>query len=225
MTIECDVTPTANVICVSRSMPDRELNAGCLLYGFGSVPEADTVVDNAIQRAVNCAAGSITQTLDLAMESEYGTNFTPVAQNTAQTLRAVSKNLWDLSRCSGQGVYIGGVVVYFAGCNYFAIPFGGAALLSFRDRTLSRLDTPAVSNIIHDALGIRNGWSGRIMQGSLAPGDILLGATGVPNDWQQCQQQIHEQTTSDIQSISAAMILRQHIAVASADAAVIEFRL
>ena len=206
-------------------MPDRELNAGCLLYGFGSVPEADTVVDNAILRAVNCAAGSITQALNLAMQSEHSSDFAIVAQNIAQTLRAISKNLWDLSRCSGQGVYIGGVIVYFAGCNYFAIPFGGAALLSFQDRALSRLDTPAENNIIHDALGIRTGWSGRIMQGSLVPGGILLGTTGIPTDWQQCQQQIYEQTSSDIQSISAAMILRQQIAVASTDAAVIEFRL
>lgn len=225
MTIECDVAPAANVICVSRSIPEQELNAGCLLYSFGSVPEADTVVDNAILRAVNCAAGSLTQTINQAMQNEHSNDLTIVAQNIAQTLRAISKNLWDFSRCTGQGVYIGGVIVYFAGCNYFAIPFGGAALLSFQGRELSRLDPPAENNIIHDALGIRNGWAGRILQGSLAPGSILLGTTGTPADWQQCQQQIYEQTTSDIQSISAAMILRQQIAVASTDAAVIEFRL
>lgn len=224
MIIDCDVSPKMNSICASRSIPELQLNAGCLLYGFGSLPAIDAVFDNGIQRATQCVAGSVTHSLDQIMQGETCGDLPQVAQHLAQTLKMASRNLWELNQSAGQGIYVAGVIAYFTDLQYIAIPFGGAVLLGLQAQQLVRLDKNQNNPIIHDAVGSRAGWSGKVIQGSLAPRDILWGATESPRDWNGCQEQLLEYSNAEIRTGSASSLLRQHIAVAREDAAVIAFR-
>ena len=222
MVIDCDVSPGLNGICVSRSIPERHLYAGCLLYGFGSVPSIDAAFDNGIQRAVSCVAGSVTNALEYIIQNETYSDYSQVAQHMVQTLKSTSNKLWSINQSVGQGIYVGGVLAWFSNLQYIALSFGGAALLMIKGHNAVRVgDDDGL--IIYDAVGSRAGWTGKVYQGTLLPGEILLGAIKESHDWRQLQQQMNEFTV-DAMAENMASVLRQYIAAPNEAAAVIEFR-
>ena len=224
MTITCDAAPGAPYVCVQREIAEKHIRAGAMFFGYGTVPSKDGVLESGIQTAVGAVAGAVTQVMEQGMnDSERCEDLQQIAHLTATALRTASRNLWELCHCAGQGIYVGGVIAYFCGTQYIALAFGGAGLLLFAEDKLQCLITPAGDMLIHDAVGGRNGWSGKFMHGTLPPGGILLGITDMPLNWQKCEEQIRAYAGPGIHVDTAAMILRHQIASRQETAAVIEF--
>lgn len=224
MTITCDVAPGAHCVCVQREVGEKHIHAGAMFFGYGTVPPKDGVLEHGIQTAVEAVAGTVTQAMEQGMnDSEKCEDLQQIAHLTATALRTASRNLWELCRCAGQGIYVGGVIAYFHETQYIALAFGGAGVLLFAEDKLQNLVPPASDRLIHDAVGGRNGWSGKFIHGILPPGGILLGTTDIPLNWRKCEEQIREYAGPGIHVNTAAMALRNMIATRPDAAAVIEF--
>lgn len=225
MTISCDIAANSQCVCIQRQIKEKSIYAGGLFYGYGSVPAGDSILENGIHRAVVAVAGSVAHILEQAMnDDQICEDLHQVAHLAANALRTASRNLWELRQCSGQGIYVGGVLAYFCGTQYIVSAFGGAGLFLFENGQLRCLVEPAGNRLIYDALGGKNGWSGKFAQGLLSSGDILFGATDLPHNWQSCEERLREYVEPGIHVVSGAMILRQGIISRAEEAAVIEFR-
>lgn len=224
MTVTCDTTPNTPCICLSREVPDKQLLAGCLLYGFGSTPSRNSILEKGFTQAVNSVAGSISNTLESCLQDNQNHSDPQyIARETARSLREASRNLFELGCLAGQGIYVGGIIAYFSELQYVATAFGGASLMLFENGLLHNLNNSVKDGLIYDAVGSKKGWAGKFNQGTLPSDGLLLGATGFPHDQLKCEQRLIEYTTPGIQVNSGATILRQLLAPDSM-AAAIEFR-
>lgn len=224
MTVTCDMTPNTPCICLSREIPDKRLLAGCLLYGYGSTPPRNSVLEKGLRRAVNAVAGTISNTLEICLQDDQNHSDPQyVASVAAKTLRETSSNLFELGCLAGQGIYVGGIIAYFSELQYVATAFGGASLMLFDNGLLHNLNNSVQNGIIYDTVGSKKGWAGKFNQGTLPSNGLLLGATGFPHDQNKCEKRLTEYTTPGIQINSGAAILRQLLAP-DPMAAAIEFR-
>lgn len=223
MTVTCDITPNSPCICLSRDIPEKHLLAGCLLYGYGSLPSRDAVLDNGHSRAANAVAGAVSAALEACLQDDlhYGDpQF--VADTITKALRAANADLFELSCLAGQAVYVGGVIGYFCEDRYVAIAFGGAAMMLFENGSLRPLNGTG-ADLIFDAVGSRRRWTGTFYQGTLTSGGLLLGATEYPHDPGKCEKQLAEYTAPGIHVNTGASTLR-HLLAPGAVPAAIEFR-
>jgi hypothetical protein len=218
------MTPNTPCICLSREIPDKRLLAGCLLYGYGSTPSRNAVLEKGFSKAVNAVAGIISNTLEACLQDNQN-NSDPqyIASETAKSLREASKYLFELGHLAGQGIYVGGVIAYFSELQYVATAFGGASLMLFENGLLHDLNNSVQNGLIYDAVGSKKGWSGKFNQGTLPNNGLLLGATGYPHDQNKCEKQLAEYIAPGIHVNTGATILCQLLAP-DPMAAAIEFR-
>ena len=226
MDILCDIGQKTHCICAQRSYKEHQISCGAMFYGYGTVPRLDAIMDNGVDRAVKAVAGFVTKAIEEASnDPAQCTDIQAVAHQLATALRTASRTLWEISRLAGQGLYVGGTIVYTYKQAYIATAFGGAELLSFSNGYLCTIAGQSDDKLIYDAVGGKNGWAGKFVRGDFSSHDILFGTTGpIIHKHEDCTQQLQEYTMPGIHTTTGAMIVRQYLDIDPECAAVIEYR-
>lgn len=224
MFCDCSIPSGADCICAVRNVPEKDVGAGCLFFGYGSTPPDDAVCEDALPRALTGVAGIITDAVDSVMRSGCATDFSTITAHIDSALKSANWKLWDLGKKLGQGIYIGGSVFYTVQAQYLEISWGGGAAYVLENNRLVQLEQPSLNHLIRDALGGAEHWSGHFRQGVLPLYGSVFGVTGTPKDMAECERQLLAATVPGYATDTLASIFRSNLQEDAWVPAVIEIR-
>ena len=147
---------SGKAICAGKTWAVSGGTAGVLLYGFGTRPPADAVCTDGIRKSLENTAKTVLAAMDTAASSASGSDLRYVWATTADALRNANDQICSLSAFLGQGLYIGGTIVYIVRNQYFLYTFGGAASYIWDGSSLVPLVLLDSDGLIRDALGNHN---------------------------------------------------------------------
>lgn len=211
-----DVDNTGTAICSVRQCPEKQLTAATLLFSFGTIPDDNSVCPDSNRRAVRQADMVLQEQLGQTLESEKAGSFQFAASMIIDALQRCNRQIWETGIYLGQGLYLGGVIVYCVGNDFIFFPFGGGTVYTWDGKTLVRQGTPETNDgLIRDAVGSRSTWQPKCWQGRLEAGGRLLCLTDVINNAERCITSIRKGEEPGAHASTVAVLLRRDLEEAS----------
>lgn len=211
-------------VCLAKRWKKQNVTAGFLLTAFGTLPAVDSISQDSMKASLTITAGAIQECLESAATSDGSQDLLYCATRLMDTFAAVHGRIRALRSLLGQGIYIGGAVVYFAGQQYILFPFGGVSCHTWDGIELIRQGSsafePGADGLIHDAIGCTESWKGQCWQGTLAPGRHLLCMTGEPD--QEAARKSLRQATGRHPNTLAMLLRREQQKVCTLPAGVLD---
>ena len=187
-----DVDSSGNAVCSVKQWPEKELLCGVQLFVYGSPAPRHSVCPDSFMLALRKAISHIQTTAENLVQSEGYGDLMYAATRLCDGIKEVNIQIWELGAFLGQGIYIGGNIVYLVGSQYFITPFGGGHVYLWDGETLKRRGAKSQDRFIRDAIGAAAVWPGICWKGTLAEGNSILCLTGALNSSDAAADQIRE---------------------------------
>lgn len=164
-----DSTPSSNTACLAKEVKDRGLGCAILLYACGSVMAADAVMD-AVPFTLSKAEATLRQSMDEILHSGGADDLLYAVTSLTTVCKDLNREIIDISDYLGQGIYLGGVIMYHTYRNYALLPFGGGHAYRYENETLSVLGVQYEDPFARNALGASRSWDCEFIQGDYQEG-------------------------------------------------------
>lgn len=201
-----DFNKQAPVMC--RVFQKKNIFAAILLSGFSSIVPPGAAYASQEARTIEMIYAQLSNVISQIAESDQNSDMNYVGTGITESLKITNRQLWDVSRLTGQGLYASGVIFYAVNERYLLFPFGGAAAYSVAANRLIRQGTlDSNDNLIYDALGGNISWQGQCWNGNFPKGSKMLLLSEPIFDLQAASAKI--QAEDGGQAETTAMRIRQ----------------
>lgn len=196
--------------CAFYTVPEKKMAAACLLHGFGTVPHRNMAEPQGIRKGLDLSMGQFLNTIEFTIYAEGCKDLRYVATHIVDEIQRVNSRLREAGAILGQGIYIGGAIVYFVENHYLLIPFGGAAVyIAGQNSLIHQAEKPSADGLIRDAIGGAGVWKGRCWQGILPYDSSMFLLSEDLKDTDHTFQKIEPALTSDAHPNTPSMLLRR----------------
>lgn len=221
-----DARPAEHACCAAKTWLGKNVSAGIMLYVFGTTPDPNAICTDAHKQAINLIRVMLMEKLE-EITSGIGANDVRYASMMLlDTLNDCNLRIRELRAFLGQGIYLGGTVIYTSARSCCVITFGGCSAYLWTEHSITRFGTPPDSHLIRDALGGREAWKPEVFQHSFSDADRGLLVVSAPNiNAEYCLKQLVDGLRSDSQiSHTPSILIRHEIEkVTGSPSAVLEF--
>ena len=201
-----DVNEHAPAMC--RAFQGNDIFAAVLLAGFSSTVSPGAAYASQEARAIELIYAHLSNTISQIAGSDKSGDMNYVGTSITESLKTANRQLWDVGRFTGQGLYASGVVFYEINERYLLFPFGGAAAYSASATRLIRQGTlDSNDNLIYDALGGNINWQGKCWNGSFPKGSKMILVSEPLFDLNAALAEY--QSANSNQTKTAAMLIRK----------------
>lgn len=162
-------------VTLCKSTSQGNAFASVLLSGFGTCVSARFSFQQQEMRAVEMVFAQVSNAINSVITSDSRGDLHFAGTHIADALRKVNEQLWSVSKASGQGLYVSGVVFYWIEDKYLLFPFGGAAAYSVGAEALRQQGShESPDGLIYDALGGSMKWPGKCWNGNFPKGSRMF---------------------------------------------------
>ena len=169
----------SDCIFATRDDAAKGVSAALLLFAYGSEPAEDTVCKDGLAIALNGTAGILTDAIDQIIGSGAAGKLTAAKALIDGAMKAANRRVWELRLRLGQGICVGGFLLYSMGLEYEAIAWGGGAAYCLDAGGLRRISH--CSDLVCDALGNSEFWQGNYFGGAFPLYGSIMGASCQPD--------------------------------------------
>lgn len=210
MIIGFDVEPGAPAVCAAHELEDKDITAACLLFGAGTIPRRDATYKSGIQDATDNAARWVMDAMDRMMNGDGRTDLHYVAAGVIDSIRRSNRQIREVSQYVGQGIFVGGTIIYRVKNRYVMLTFGGGCVYQLDASGLKQLSKDESSDgWVRDAIGCKEHWQGTWTTGTLMPGGRLFALSSDFPDKEKMTQLLGGMSELDNHANTGSMILRR----------------
>lgn len=225
MTFGFDIEPGAPAVCAAYELEGKGIAAACLLFGVGTIPHQDAAYKSGVQDATDNAARWVMDALDRMMNGDGRTDLHYVAAGVIESIRRSNRQIRGVSQYVGQGMFVGGTVIYCVKNRYVLLTFGGGCIYQFDSTGLKRLSNEEPSDgWVRDAIGSKGYWQGTWTTGTLTSGCRLFALSSHLSDKEKAAQLLSGMSELDDHANTGSMMLRREGNPGQAMLAVMELR-
>lgn len=220
-----DIEPGAPAVCAAHELEDKSITAACLLFGSGTVPHQDATYKSGIQDAAENTARWVMDALDRMMNGDGKTDLHYVAAGVIESIRRSNRQIREVSQYVGQGIFVGGAVIYCVKSRYILLTFGGGFVYQFDATGLQRISNEEPSDgWVRDAIGSKGHWQGTWTTGTLTPGCRLFALSSNLSDKGKAAKLLSGMSELDDHANTGSMMLRREGNPGQSILAVMELR-
>ena len=174
MTFGFDALPSEKACCFSRVWENRNVSIGAMLYVYGSSPHPKSICPDGQTQTLYQIRNVLIERLDELASGIGGTDILYVSTMLKDILADANVKIREIRSFLGQGIYLGGTVIYVSGRAYAALSFGGSSVYHCSGLTLERLTPVPGDFLIRNALGGSSVWKPDVVLGDLPDGSFGL---------------------------------------------------
>lgn len=210
-----DIDFSGDAVCAVKQWEEKNITTAYLLFSYGTEIAPLSICPNARDQCMEKMEGMIRQQLDLITYSGGVKDTQYVLTKLNDVLRQCNLETYQIGAFLGQGIYLGGTVIFIQDVNFLVIPFGGGmAYLWDGDKLLLKCDPPNPNGLISDALGSCEKWRGKYWTGTLSQGNQLFCTTHEIQDLDQAVQNIVNGNNAESHRNTTAMLIRRQLETA-----------
>lgn len=165
MTFGFDVSPHAPVCCAAKKRDQQQICAGVLLDVYGTVPDRNSVCRDSHERVLIQTKYTLLEILDRLATGSGAYDIQLSQMTLVDELHNINHHIREVRAFLGQGIYLGGVVLYSTAQSYAVISFGGTTVLHLGIDTLKPIFPPPPDQLIRNALGANSVWKPEVFVG------------------------------------------------------------
>lgn len=222
-----DADHSGHAVCAFKDWPDRNIAIGLLLFSYGTVLNPQSICPDAREQALRLAKTMVQAEMEEIAKSDGCTDMQYVATRICDSLKTANERICALNALLGQGTYVGGVIVYFVGTQYFYLPFGGGVIYLWNGYELRQLmHKEENDNLIRNAVGGVGDWTGECRRDNLPERASLFCMTDELPYEEAVNEKLRDGLKEATHPNTAAMLLRRELVhTAQPPSAVLEMRL
>ena len=207
-----DTDSSGSAVCGVRQCNELNLTAGYLLFVFGTQPPEYSVCPDCHARSLVLAESLLQEKFETLAQSDGCKDAKFAAASITDALQTCNKQIYDLAAYIGQGIALGGAVIFVMDDTCIAMSFGGARMHFWTGSELHpHGEPPAANGLIADAIGTRQVWKGKFIRGKLQPGQRFICTSDLLPNLQQASQSVAEANGSAGHDNTVAMVLRKEL--------------
>lgn len=211
MTYGFDALPAESACCAAKTWPERNVSAGIMLYVFGTVPDPNAISKDAHTQTLYQVRNRLLEKIEEIAEGIGANDIRYANMILLDTLNDCNLRVREIRSFLGQGIYLGGTVVYTSGKTFCAISFGGSSVFRWSDHSITRLGNVPQDQLIRNALGGREAWKPDIFLDDFTESDRgLLAISSWSVHTEFCLKQLVEGIQSKSQLVHTPSILIRH---------------
>lgn len=202
-----DVTPNTYAKCLFKRWDN---NSGCAmaLSITGTGMEVDALCD-AIPVAADLTEATLVTCAEKIQESGGAQDIMFAATNITTACMDLHKRIWEIREFAGQGIYVGGAILYYTPEFYFLLPFGGCRVYAYTGEKLVTVGTEPDSLFIQDAIGGSSVWKPHPYKVKRTDNVRLLLTTGPIPDLAAAEKLLMENTGENPHPNTVAILIRK----------------
>lgn len=206
-----DADSSGHSLCAVKEWPDKKITVGILLFTFGTVPHPLSVCPDAGKKVLQLSKSLIQAEAEKIAENDGATDIQYAAARLSDSLVAANKRICELSALIGQGIYVGGAIIYCSSDQYLAIPFGGAVVYTWNGYYLQAIAQEKSDNLIRDAIGSKKGWKSNCWRARLQERTSVFCMTEALLYEDAASEKLREGMKDASHPNTASMILRREL--------------
>lgn len=220
-----DVNNATTARCLAKTWESSGISVSVMLYGTGSGVDSDTICDG-IPTAVNIADAHIRLCLEEIAQSTGASDLAYVSTTLLDHCQEIHKKILDISDFIGQGIYIGGAIIYGCADKILLCSFGGTAIYSWQNNELVTQGNQAACPFAQNAIGGSKDWNPYCWHISRSDNVRLICTCKPLSDLHISNEILRTQVAPDSHVNTASMLLRRELERQSlgGPAAVMDFR-
>lgn len=226
MILGFDIDAPSNSRCLARTWSDSGCAAGILLTATGTQMPPDAVFDGT-KPSLDYGLASLQNCMDKIANSAGSEDLVYAGTLLLDCCKNIHTRVLEIGDFAGQGIYLSGVVTYFANSHYLHIPFGGGCLYSIENGKLVHHGAMPDMRLIRDAIGGGPAWEGRCWQNLRKENMRLLFSSSPIMDIPRCEEILCEHSNEQSHMNTASMLIRRELmySIPGGPTAVMEMRL
>lgn len=207
-----DTDASGNAVCAVRRWPERNLVAGYLLFVYGTKPSPQSVCPDCHEKSLIQAENIIQEHLESVAANEGSSDPRFVAACISDILQKINRRTYELAAFIGQGIALGGTVMFQSGDALIATAFGGGRMHFWDGNTLyPQGEIPAADGLVHDALGTRQSLKFKYWHGRLMPNQRFICTSDILPDLAKAAHAVTEGSRPGSHNNTVAMLLRKEL--------------
>lgn len=220
-----DADTSGQSLCAVKEWQDKQIAVGILLFTYGTVPHPLSVCPDAGPKVLQITKALIQAEAEKIVNHDGSTDIQYAAARLSDSLAAANKRICELNALLGQGIYVGGVIVYLSTDQYLAMPFGGAVVYTWNGYYLQPIAQDKSDNLIRDALGSKEAWECNCWRARLQERTSIFCMTEALLYEDAVSEKLHESMKFASHPNTASMLLRRELEHSTQPpSAVLEFK-